>query len=93
MAHDTTSVPATNLDMGPAYTAQEQAALDAIVALGITLDPTPIPHPSDGSHMMCAFHLLDKDGEDCDGGQASSLLGWINDGYITDAVTIRPVSR
>lgn len=85
------TTPATNLDLGPAYTAQEQAALDALLAMGITLDPTPEPRP-EGAHTMCAFHLYDAAGEELDGGQASSLLAWINDGYITGAAVIRPVS-
>ena len=92
-ANDPRRVPATNLSYGPVYTAKEQVALDTIVAMGITLDPNPLPRPTDGMHTMCAFHLLDANGEDLDGGQASSLLSYINAGYITDAATIRPVSR
>lgn len=72
--------------------AQEVLAVVTLMSRGIALDPTPCqPHPGDCT--MCTFHAFDADGQELDGGSASALLSWIEQGYLTDVATIRLVSR
>lgn len=80
-------------DVRASHWEQEVDALGALISLRVRIE-TDL-HDRHGEHQctMCQFHLLDGNGEECDGGAATSLLGWIRDGYITDAVSIRPVRR
>lgn len=65
----------------PAFLAQDAAAVEQMLLLGVTKGELVDLSSAPGSHMACRFHLVTTaTGQDEDGGSASMLLGYLTDG-------------
>lgn len=72
-----------SLNANPTYLSAEKDAVAQVLALGVTAgDPVDLTAKQQASgHFMCRFHLVDTaTGEEEDGGEASTLLGYLADG-------------
>lgn len=72
------------------YARQEARAVASLIALGVEIREEPVETEQVGC-TGCTFHAFDAKDEELDGGSASSLLGWIRDGYMSPAY-LRPVA-
>lgn len=85
------SDPADLAQHQAAFQAQEDKAVQTLLEMGVTLG-APVyltGTQKQVGHMMCAFHLVNANGQDIDGGAASTLLGLLSDGtYGEDPATV-----
>lgn len=73
----------SSMPVTPAYRAQEQAAVDHLLSLGVVMgEPVALSAGQRAfGHTMCAFHLIETaTGGDVDGAAASTIVSLLTNG-------------
>jgi hypothetical protein len=76
----------------PGEKEREDAALERIRATGIEIrtDEPCKPNPKDCS--FCTYHAFNAEGVCLDGGRATALWSYIDEGYLNSVAYLRPVA-
>ena len=72
---------------------QEALAVRKILDLGVRMGDPVVTQPNACTN--CVWHVVNTETRDQDGGLASSILGWLEDGYLGDPAScvLHPVER